>query len=432
MRLDYLTIFPEYFDVLRLSLTGQGDRPGPGRGARPRPAHLDPRPAPDRRRHAVRRRRRHGDEAGALGRGVRRARHRRRHAGRPDARRAAVHPGAGPRPRRAAEAGVRLRALRGHRPAGARPRRHPGRGRRGVARRLRAQRRRGGRARGHRGGASGCCRASWATPSRSSRSRTRTACWSTPSTPGRPPGAASTCPPVLLSGDHAAIDAWRADQARRRTAERRPDLLHPSVGDGGVGDRAGHPRGRRRDPDPAAGLLGPGGAGQRHAATSRRCTSRSRRSRLAGRLGLLGRAGRGPARRRRPRPARGPLRRRRSGTSAGSWSRPTCRAAVSGGCCSSTSRRSRRPTATSYSLFTGARSDREPADVQEGGLPPAPRPAAAAGGGRADQDGLAGPEHACGRLVPRPSRPKDRRRHTPGIRVGLLPQGEPGAAGHHD
>ena len=35
---------------------------------------LDPRPAPHRRRHAVRRRRRHGDEARAVGRGVRRAR----------------------------------------------------------------------------------------------------------------------------------------------------------------------------------------------------------------------------------------------------------------------------------------------------------------------------------------------------------------------
>jgi len=35
-------------------------------------------------------------------------------------------------------------------------------------------------------------------------------------------------PPVLLSGDHGAIAAWRHDQAVRRTAERRPDLLHPS------------------------------------------------------------------------------------------------------------------------------------------------------------------------------------------------------------
>jgi len=32
-------------------------------------------------------------------------------------------------------------------------------------------------------------------------------------------------PPVLLSGDHAAIARWRRDQGLRRTAERRPDLL---------------------------------------------------------------------------------------------------------------------------------------------------------------------------------------------------------------
>ncbi|TWG98385.1 tRNA (guanine37-N1)-methyltransferase [Nocardioides sp. J9] len=36
-------------------------------------------------------------------------------------------------------------------------------------------------------------------------------------------------PDVLLSGDHGRIATWREDQARRRTAQRRPDLLHPSV-----------------------------------------------------------------------------------------------------------------------------------------------------------------------------------------------------------
>jgi tRNA (guanine37-N1)-methyltransferase len=35
-------------------------------------------------------------------------------------------------------------------------------------------------------------------------------------------------PEVLLSGNHAEIAAWRAEQARLRTAARRPDLLeHP-------------------------------------------------------------------------------------------------------------------------------------------------------------------------------------------------------------
>jgi tRNA (guanine37-N1)-methyltransferase len=35
-------------------------------------------------------------------------------------------------------------------------------------------------------------------------------------------------PPVLLSGDHRAIADWRHEQAVRRTAERRPDLAHPA------------------------------------------------------------------------------------------------------------------------------------------------------------------------------------------------------------
>jgi tRNA (guanine37-N1)-methyltransferase len=34
-------------------------------------------------------------------------------------------------------------------------------------------------------------------------------------------------PPVLLSGDHAAVDAWRRQQQLRRTREVRPDLLPP-------------------------------------------------------------------------------------------------------------------------------------------------------------------------------------------------------------
>ncbi|MGH8963586.1 MAG: tRNA (guanosine(37)-N1)-methyltransferase TrmD [Jatrophihabitantaceae bacterium] len=32
-------------------------------------------------------------------------------------------------------------------------------------------------------------------------------------------------PPVLLSGNHGAIAGWRAERSRERTAERRPDLL---------------------------------------------------------------------------------------------------------------------------------------------------------------------------------------------------------------
>jgi len=35
-------------------------------------------------------------------------------------------------------------------------------------------------------------------------------------------------PPVLLSGDHARIAAWRRERAEERTATRRPDLLRPA------------------------------------------------------------------------------------------------------------------------------------------------------------------------------------------------------------
>lgn len=41
-------------------------------------------------------------------------------------------------------------------------------------------------------------------------------------------------PAVLLSGDHGKVAAWRHEQAVRRTAERRPDLLAPSVLDDGT------------------------------------------------------------------------------------------------------------------------------------------------------------------------------------------------------
>ncbi len=41
-------------------------------------------------------------------------------------------------------------------------------------------------------------------------------------------GTTRAVPPVLLSGDHGRIAAWRHAQRLARTTERRPDLLHPS------------------------------------------------------------------------------------------------------------------------------------------------------------------------------------------------------------
>ncbi|MEI6271347.1 MAG: tRNA (guanosine(37)-N1)-methyltransferase TrmD, partial [Chloroflexota bacterium] len=37
-------------------------------------------------------------------------------------------------------------------------------------------------------------------------------------------------PEILLSGNHAAVAAWRQEQARQRTARLRPDLLRPEGG----------------------------------------------------------------------------------------------------------------------------------------------------------------------------------------------------------
>lgn len=39
-----------------------------------------------------------------------------------------------------------------------------------------------------------------------------------------------TVPDVLLSGDHKKVDEWRLEEAKKRTALRRPDLLKPTEG----------------------------------------------------------------------------------------------------------------------------------------------------------------------------------------------------------
>jgi tRNA (guanine37-N1)-methyltransferase len=49
-------------------------------------------------------------------------------------------------------------------------------------------------------------------------------------------GTLRDVPSVLLSGDHGAIAAWRHEQRLRRTAERRPDLLPPSATVGSIAE----------------------------------------------------------------------------------------------------------------------------------------------------------------------------------------------------
>ncbi|NYG05921.1 tRNA (guanine37-N1)-methyltransferase [Phycicoccus badiiscoriae] len=53
------------------------------------------------------------------------------------------------------------------------------------------------------------------------------------------PGVTREVPPVLLSGDHGAIAAWRHQQRLERTAARRPDLLHASQAVRGTAGAAG-------------------------------------------------------------------------------------------------------------------------------------------------------------------------------------------------
>ena len=67
-------------------------------------------------------------------------------------------------------------------------------------------------------------------------------------------------PPVLLSGHHAEIDRWRREQRRKRTLERRPDLL--SAGETGASKSSEHQsasgtkRARRGAGDPADEIKG--------------------------------------------------------------------------------------------------------------------------------------------------------------------------------
>ncbi len=194
---------------------------------------LGHRRAPHRGRLAVRRRARHGHEARALGRGARRDRARGRAAD-PAADRA--HPGRGPvHPGMAAQyaaralAGLRLRPVRGHRRAGRRGRPDPdGRGR-GQHRRLRAARRRAGGAGHGRGSLPPAARRARQRRSRRADDSfgggdaARWPAWSRGPSYTRPRvWRGREVPPVLLSGDHAAIARWRRDWRpaphRRRTA----------------------------------------------------------------------------------------------------------------------------------------------------------------------------------------------------------------------
>lgn len=80
-------------------------------------------------------------------------------------------------------------------------------------------------------------------------------------------------PAVLLSGDHAAIERWRGEEAVKATLEKRPDLLAAAVAAGGLTEeqrrllarlRAGAAAGDVGEPADAGGAEEPGrAAGER-------------------------------------------------------------------------------------------------------------------------------------------------------------------------
>ncbi len=73
-------------------------------------------------------------------------------------------------------------------------------------------------------------------------------------------------PPVLLSGDHGAIAAWRQEQRLARTAERRPDLRSASatLTAADLDVRPAQPADAEELARPAAGVLAVGGRRELH------------------------------------------------------------------------------------------------------------------------------------------------------------------------
>ena len=83
---------------------------------------------------------------------------------------------------------------------------------------------------------------------------TKPATW-TPAEPAAP-GTPRDVPPSLLSGDHAGIAAWRHQQQLGRTTERRPDLLHAAAATTTLGSPAVTTLRPARTPRPDPRLLG--------------------------------------------------------------------------------------------------------------------------------------------------------------------------------
>ena len=344
------------------------------RRARARPARLRPRPAPHGRRQPVRRWRRHGDEARAVGRGARRRRRARGRRGEAGPCRTSSCPARVGCPSRRPWP-ARWRRSRGWRsPAGATrastsactstPRsRMPvtvvslgdyvlNGGEVAVLAMVEAV---GRLLPGVVGNAESLVEESHEDGLLEYPVYTRPASWDDA-------GTVREVPAVLLSGDHGAIAALAAPAAPR--AHRRPSP-RPAAGvghDRGAGRprrAGGRARRRRRAARAPAGLLGAGGArgpGPLGRAAAGR-GARRRGARPGGVDDVCRARARPPAARRdgwSPRCGRDGIRTTpRAGRWAGSWWRRTSRGAGSGASCWRSPSRSRRPTSRRFALTTG-------------------------------------------------------------------------------
>ena len=229
VRIDVFTIFPALVDgVLPGEPARQGPRRRAARPALPRPARAHHRRAPHGRRHALRRRRRHGDAARADLR-QRRGRRPAPPAAACSARAVAASTRRWPASWPAAT-GFSLLCGR-YEGVDHRVREHLVDGELSIGD-VRAGRGRGRRLRRDRGGHPAAARASWATSARPSARAFGAGggCSRSPSTPARPSSGAGRCPRCCARATTAAIARWRRAQALHRTLRDRPDLIEARGG----------------------------------------------------------------------------------------------------------------------------------------------------------------------------------------------------------
>ena len=228
MRIDVVSIFPEYLAPLGLSLAGKAQESGL------LDVHVHDLRDWTHDRHRTVDDTPYGGGAGMVmkpepwGEALDARRGRRRHARRTHASGSALHPGGRRRAGDARAPRLRVRSLRGHRPAGDGRRGDADGGARALDRRLRAQRRRGRRAGDHRGG-----RAAAAGVHGQRRVAGRGVLRRRPAGvprlhQARQLAGPRACPTCCCPATTRGSPPGATTESVRRTAERRPDLAHAS------------------------------------------------------------------------------------------------------------------------------------------------------------------------------------------------------------